>query len=161
MPVLEKIFDIARTRRARVVFPEMEDPRVAEACARLRAEGLAEPLALGDPTAAQMAALVEGRGVKEPIARRMLTKPLFRAAAMVAAATKTTPSERISSNCRNTSRTRVSVARCAVARALVARPRNGAARLSQSTRRFQKCAHVERVKGIFPIHATTPVRICQ
>jgi phosphate acetyltransferase len=85
MPVLEKIFDIARTRRARVVFPEMEDPRVAEACARLRAEGLAEPLALGDPTAAQMAALVEGRGVKEPIARRMLTKPLFRAAAMVAA----------------------------------------------------------------------------
>lgn len=85
MPVLEKIFDIARTRRARVVFPEMEEPRVAEACARLRAEGLAEPLALGDPTAAQMAALVEGRGVKEPIARRMLTKPLFRAAAMVAA----------------------------------------------------------------------------
>jgi phosphate acetyltransferase len=85
MPVLEKIFDVARARSARVVFPEMDDPRVAEACARLRAEGLAEPVGLADPTEAQLAALVEARGMKEGIARRMLGKPLFRAAAMVAA----------------------------------------------------------------------------
>lgn len=85
MPVLEKIFDVARARSARVVFPEMDDPRVAEACARLRAEGLAEPVGLADPTDAQLAALVEARGMKEGIARRMLGKPLFRAAAMVAA----------------------------------------------------------------------------
>lgn len=85
MPVLEKIFDVAKTRTARVVFPEIEDPRVAEACARLRAEGLADPVGLSDPTDAQMAALVDARGMKEGIARRMLGKPLFRAAAMVAA----------------------------------------------------------------------------
>jgi phosphotransacetylase len=36
-------------------------------------------------TDAHLAALVEARGLKEPIARRMLSRPLFRAAAMVAA----------------------------------------------------------------------------
>lgn len=85
MPVLEKIFDVARARTTRVVFPEMEDPRVAEACARLATEGLAEPVGLSEPTDAQLTALVEARGMKEGIARRMLGKPLFRAAAMVAA----------------------------------------------------------------------------
>ncbi len=85
MSVLQKIFAPRPGRPARVVFPEMDEPRVAEACARLRGEGLAEPVGLSDPSDAQLAALVEARGVKEPIARRMLTKPLYRAAAMVAA----------------------------------------------------------------------------
>lgn len=85
MAVLDRVFETARARQARVVFPEMEDARVAEACARLKAEGLAEPVGLSEPSEAQLAALVEARGMKEGIARRMLAKPLFRAAAMVAA----------------------------------------------------------------------------
>ncbi|WP_425071553.1 phosphate acyltransferase [Sagittula sp. S175] len=85
MPVLKQAYDVARQRQARVVFPEMDDPRVAGACTRLRAEGLCQPLPLDDPTDAQLATLIEARGLKEGIARRMLQKPLFRSAAMVAA----------------------------------------------------------------------------
>lgn len=85
MSVLDRAYDRARTRRARVVFPEMDDLRVAEACARLDAEGLAEPVGLIPPTEAMLAGLIEGRGMKEGVARRMLDRPLYRAAAMVAA----------------------------------------------------------------------------
>ncbi|WP_417524598.1 phosphate acyltransferase [Marinovum sp.] len=85
MGILERAYEAARGGAARVVFPEMAEPRVAEACARLRAEGLAEPLPLGEVSEAQIAALVANRGMKEGIARRMLARPLIRAAAMVAA----------------------------------------------------------------------------
>jgi phosphotransacetylase len=51
----------------------------------LETDGLAHPMGLSDPTPEQMGALVEGRGMKEAIAKRMLNKPLYRAAAMVAA----------------------------------------------------------------------------
>ncbi|WP_323767684.1 phosphate acyltransferase [Marinovum sp.] len=85
MAVLDRAYERARGRGARVVFPEIDDPRVAEACARLRAEGLAEPVGLGEVTGAQIAALQANRGMKEGIARRMLARPLIRAAAMVAA----------------------------------------------------------------------------
>ncbi|WP_121630347.1 phosphate acyltransferase [Tropicibacter alexandrii] len=85
MAVLEQAFEVARARQARVVFPEIDEPRVAEACARLDAEGLCQPLALFEVSDAQVAALVEGRGMKEGVARRMLGRPLYRAAAMVAA----------------------------------------------------------------------------
>ncbi|WGW04441.1 phosphate acyltransferase [Tropicibacter oceani] len=85
MAVLEQAYAAARSKGARVVFPEMDDPRVAEACARLKGEGLCEPVGLAEPSEAQLRALVEARGMKEAIARRMLAKPLFRAAAMVAA----------------------------------------------------------------------------
>lgn len=85
MPVLDRAFEAARARRARVVFPEIAEPRVAAACARLRAEGLAEPLELDEITAAQIAALQANRGMTEGVARRMLARPLIRAAAMVAA----------------------------------------------------------------------------
>ncbi|MEM9499924.1 MAG: phosphate acyltransferase [Pseudomonadota bacterium] len=85
MSALEQAYERARARKARVVFPEMEDARVAEACARLRAEGLADPIGLAEPNDAMLAALVAARGMKEAIARRMLAKPLIRAAAMVAA----------------------------------------------------------------------------
>ena len=85
MPVLENFFNRARKRAARVVFPEMDDPRVSEACARLRAEGLADPVGLDEVTEAHVTALIEARGLKEGIARRMLKKPLYHAAAMVAA----------------------------------------------------------------------------
>jgi phosphate acetyltransferase len=85
MPVLEKIFEDARQADARVVFPELDDPRVAEAAARLEADGLCRAVALAAPSDAHVAALVATRGLKEGIARRMLQKPLYLAAAMVAA----------------------------------------------------------------------------
>ena len=86
MTVLEISRASARKRPLRVVFPELgDDERVAEAARILETDGLAHPTGLSDPTPEQMAALVEGRGMKEAIAKRMLNKPLYRAAAMVAA----------------------------------------------------------------------------
>ena len=84
MSVLENIFDRAKARAARVVLPEIDDPRIAEAAQQLRAKGLADPVPLSPVSEAMVAGLVERRGLKEAIARRMLAKPLFRAAAMVA-----------------------------------------------------------------------------
>ena len=83
MSVLENIFDRAKARAARVVLPEIEDPRIAEAAQQLRAKGLADPIPLSPVSDAMVAGLVERRGLKDAIARRMLAKPLFRAAAMV------------------------------------------------------------------------------
>lgn len=86
MTVLETSRAAARKRPLRVVFPELgDDERVAEATRILETEGLAHPIGLSDTTPAQLAALVDGRGMKEAIAKRMLNKPLYRAAAMVAA----------------------------------------------------------------------------
>ena len=85
MEFLKKIYGVARLRPKRVVFPEADEPRIAEAMARLGAEGICEPLALGDVTEAQVQALVMARGMKEVMARRLFKKPLYRAAAMVAA----------------------------------------------------------------------------
>ena len=82
---MEKFFEAARARHARVVLPEMDDPRVADAAARLKSEGLCDPMALSEVTDAQVSALVDARGMKEAMARRLLGKPLYRAAAMVAA----------------------------------------------------------------------------
>lgn len=85
MNTLERARTIAKGRLAKVVFPEWDDPRVAAAVEILRAQGLCEPLPLADPDGAQVAALVERRGAKPALARRMLTRPLMRAAAMVSA----------------------------------------------------------------------------
>lgn len=84
MSALERAIEGAKSRDARVVMPEMEDARIAAAAAQLRADGICEPVGLGDNMDAYVAALVEARGVKEALARRMLSRPLFRAAAMVA-----------------------------------------------------------------------------
>ncbi|MGH1576614.1 phosphate acyltransferase [Planktotalea sp.] len=85
MPILENFFERARANPARVVLPELDDPRVAQAAEILRQEGLAEPLGLAEPSVAHVEALVAARGMKPAIAKRMIAKPLFRAAAMVAA----------------------------------------------------------------------------
>lgn len=85
MTVLEQAFATARARQARVVFPELEDPRTAEAVAQLRNDGICVPMDVADITDGQIASLVANRGMKEGIARRMLARPLIRAAAMVAA----------------------------------------------------------------------------
>ncbi|AUQ59636.1 phosphate acyltransferase [Phaeobacter inhibens] len=85
MTVLENAYALARQRKARVVFPEMDDPRVAAAVDQLTREGLVEAVPLAPVSAAHVEVLVAARGMKEGIAKRMLAKPLYRAAAMVAA----------------------------------------------------------------------------
>lgn len=85
MSVMDRLTAQAKTRQARVVFPEMDDPRVAVACERLAAEGLCEPVPLAEPSDIHVAALAEARGLKEAVARRMLSRPLYLASAMVAA----------------------------------------------------------------------------
>lgn len=88
MSLLERALTKARARKARLLLPETEDPRIKEAAARLRAEGLAEPIS-PDPAApleAYVPFLQRNRpGLKAALARRMLERPLIRAAAMVAA----------------------------------------------------------------------------
>ncbi len=88
MDVLNQAFDTARARQARVVLPEMNDPRIAGAARRLAAEGLARPVTLEAtrPAEAYVELLLANRpGLKPALALRMLEKPLIRAAAMVAA----------------------------------------------------------------------------
>ena len=48
MRVLEQAIATAKTRKARVILPETDDPRIVEATRRLEAEGLAQPVALAD-----------------------------------------------------------------------------------------------------------------
>lgn len=84
MAVLDDLIARARAGHARVVFPEAEDPRVAEAMTRLRDAGICTCLTPSPPSEAHVAALIAARGLKESIARRMLAKPVYRAAAMVA-----------------------------------------------------------------------------
>ncbi len=72
-------------RNARVVFPEHHEPRTAEAMRFLDRDGLCVPITLGEDTERYVQALIETRGMKEAIARRLVGKPLYRAAAMVAA----------------------------------------------------------------------------
>lgn len=85
MSALDQARLAARDRKVRVVFPEAEDPRVSAAMALLKDAGLAHPIGLGAVSEAQVEALVAARGMKEGLARKMLEKPLIRAAAMVAA----------------------------------------------------------------------------
>ena len=86
MSVLETARATARGANARVVFPELDDPRVAEAARQLEGEELCQPLPVtAEVTDRQVEALIAARGSKEAMARRLLQKPLYRAAAMVAA----------------------------------------------------------------------------
>ncbi|MCH2163596.1 MAG: phosphate acetyltransferase [Marinovum sp.] len=85
MSVFENALEAAKARPGRVVFPEMEDPRIAEAAGWLQEHGVCDALTCDASSDAQMAALVDGRGIKEGVAKRMLSRPMFRAAAMVAA----------------------------------------------------------------------------
>jgi phosphate acetyltransferase len=83
--VVTKALETARARKARVILPELDDDRVAEAAARLSEEGLATVLPVAEITEGQVNALVRTRGMKPGMAERLLRKPLYRAAAMVAA----------------------------------------------------------------------------
>ena len=90
-PVVARLHERARGAGKRIVFPEAGDPRVIEAAARLRAEGLAEPIL---PDAAFMAgrcehlaALYRERRSKSGLsmdeARAALKDPLLFAALLV------------------------------------------------------------------------------
>jgi phosphate acetyltransferase len=81
---MQKILRNARSTKARVVLPELDDPRIKAAADRLITDEIAEPIALMEPDADMVDALVQIRGLKENIAKRMLAKPLIRASAMVA-----------------------------------------------------------------------------
>jgi phosphate acetyltransferase len=84
----------------RLLFPEGDDPRVREAARRLAAGGALTPVLFAmtpldgvtclDPSAvpgldAYAAAYAEARGVARPLARRLLARPPFLAAAMLRA----------------------------------------------------------------------------
>ena len=49
MNLIERIHSKAKADRKRIVLPEGDEPRTVKAAARIRAEGLAEPVLLGDP----------------------------------------------------------------------------------------------------------------
>ena len=85
MSALERAFHKARDNPARIVLPEMEDERIAEAAGWLERDGLARVVPLAEPSEALEAVVVGAWGVMPEIARRMVAKPVIRAAAMVAA----------------------------------------------------------------------------
>ncbi|MXQ07289.1 phosphate acetyltransferase [Alphaproteobacteria bacterium GH1-50] len=85
MSVLDLAFERARSRPARVVFPEWDEPTVKTARNTLKKGGICEPVPVSEPSDEQLLALIEMRGAKEALARRMLARPMIRAAAMVAA----------------------------------------------------------------------------
>lgn len=83
MSVLERIFAIAKKKRPRVVMPEMYDERIIGAAHQLEQAEIACIVSLSETKDVMVDFLVSSRGVKPTVARRMLAKPLIRAAAMV------------------------------------------------------------------------------
>ncbi|PSL18675.1 phosphate acyltransferase [Shimia abyssi] len=85
MHFTEVLSNKVAAKNARVVFPEFEEPRIAQAMGRLADDGICQPVGLGDDTERYAQALVDARGMAPKIASRLVSKPLYRAAAMVAA----------------------------------------------------------------------------
>ncbi len=89
--VVARCIEKIRGRRLRLVFPEGGDERIVAAAKRLREEGIAEPIVLGDiePSdrlEAYAALYLQGRPDSNPkVARRVAAKPLFHAGLMVKA----------------------------------------------------------------------------
>lgn len=91
MDVLEAARARIRGRNLRLVMPEGADARIRQAADRLAAEGLAVPIVFDEATVPvagpQHVAVLQAQRAKltDGMARRLLAKPLYRAAAMVAA----------------------------------------------------------------------------
>ena len=86
MSVLETARTLAKSANARVVFPELSDPRVTEAAQVLTEGGHCTPIPVTEEVDdALVEAMMAVRGTKEALVRRLLQKPLYRAAAMVRA----------------------------------------------------------------------------
>lgn len=101
MSFLSDVFEKARAKPGRIVFPESDDPRIVEAAGRIAADGMGVPVLIGlqgpppagvetvDPEEADTEALVAAILANRPqmrrgVAERMLRKPLYLAAALVA-----------------------------------------------------------------------------
>lgn len=84
MSVLDTSLAAARNGAARVVLPETGDARILEAARMLAGEGIAVSVPLSDPSDAMVEAIAAIRPMKTALIRRLLEKPLYRAAAMVA-----------------------------------------------------------------------------
>lgn len=85
MTALEHARATARQFCPKVVFPERDTPRIKSACADLEKEGYCQTLDLDDISDVLIESMMTARDLGEAMARRMLAKPLIRAAAMVAA----------------------------------------------------------------------------
>ena len=91
MSVIDEAKAKIKGRGLKLVMPEGEDARIQQAAARLKAEGLAEPIVFGaeevpDAGAQHVAILLARRPkLNEAMAARLLKKPLYRAGAAVAA----------------------------------------------------------------------------
>jgi phosphate acetyltransferase len=91
MSVIDEAKAKIKGRGLKLVMPEGEDARIQEAAARLKAEGLAEPVVfcaedVPGPGPQHIAILIERRPkLNEAMAARLLKKPLYRAGAAVAA----------------------------------------------------------------------------
>ena len=90
MSVIDEAKAKIKGRGMKLVMPEGEDARIQEAAARLKAEGLAEPIVFGAEDVpehgSQHVAILLARRPKlnEAMAARLLKKPLYRAGAAVA-----------------------------------------------------------------------------
>ena len=60
MSMIEKVWEKARRNTKRIVLPEGDEPRTVQAAARIRDEGLARPILLGDPEAIRAVAAQYG-----------------------------------------------------------------------------------------------------
>lgn len=90
MSVIEEAKAKIKGRGLKLVMPEGEDARIAEAAGRLSSEGLAEPIVLGaqvpEPGKEDIALVLSRREkMTAAMAARLLRKPLYRGGAMVAA----------------------------------------------------------------------------
>lgn len=89
---LARLRERARAARRRIVFPEVADPRVVEAAARLRDEGLCDPVLLTDDVAGRDLAACAAhyherrrhKGVDETAARAAVQDRLLLGALLVA-----------------------------------------------------------------------------
>ena len=60
MTMIEKVWAKARRNLRAIVLPEGDEPRTVQAAAKVRVEGLAEPILLGDPDRIQAVAAKTG-----------------------------------------------------------------------------------------------------
>ena len=102
MSVMDAAIAAAKSNPARVILPETGDQRIRQACVKLKTEGLAVPVKLAGASDDMAAAILAVRPMKDAVVWRLLEKPLYRAAAMVATgaadamvAGVTTPTRRV------------------------------------------------------------------
>lgn len=85
MAAFDDLYKAVRGSGAQIVFPEAQDPVIAEAIVVIERENIAQVVPLSATSETHVLAVQKVRPKTKPaIAERMLGKPLFKAAAMVA-----------------------------------------------------------------------------